>query len=154
MLLETPVRTSRPQHEQSQLHHRMPWRCALLAVRKALRGELCPSVCGETCPGAEDCQICAEPAVKRRTVDYIPSSTFEEEVDLDQVPCVVASCGHVLDAGKHGWPYEYVGLLCLRCAWVDHWVEKERLQAFLRIGFEELSLVSWSFAKHQIATVE
>ncbi|TGO63802.1 hypothetical protein BELL_1063g00010 [Botrytis elliptica] len=38
---------------------------------------------------------CAHPAIKEMVVDFILSSTFEE-VDLDENPCIVPSCGHIL----------------------------------------------------------
>ncbi|TGO16135.1 hypothetical protein BPAE_0516g00020 [Botrytis paeoniae] len=41
------------------------------------------------------CQKCAHPAIKGMVVDFILSSTFEE-VDLDENPCIVPSCGHIL----------------------------------------------------------
>jgi hypothetical protein len=58
-------------------------------------GHRCPSICGEVCPRVTYCQICADPTVKGIVVDFILSSTFEE-IDLDESPCVVPSCGHIL----------------------------------------------------------
>lgn len=58
-------------------------------------GHRCPSVCGDSCPGVAYCQKCAHPAIKEMVVDFILSSTFEE-VDLDENPCIVPSCGHIL----------------------------------------------------------
>ncbi|PQE31572.1 NF-X1 finger and helicase domain protein [Rutstroemia sp. NJR-2017a WRK4] len=46
----------------------------------------CPSICGE---------VCAHQNVKEMVVDFILSSTFEE-IDLDEEPCIVPSCGHIL----------------------------------------------------------
>ncbi|RDL33045.1 Uncharacterized protein BP5553_08484 [Venustampulla echinocandica] len=39
--------------------------------------------------------ICAHPTIKGLVVDFILSSTFEE-VNLDEDPCIVPSCGHIL----------------------------------------------------------
>jgi hypothetical protein len=58
-------------------------------------GYRCPSICGEVCPGVAYCQICAHPTIKGMVVDFILSSTFEE-VDLDENPCIMPSCGHIL----------------------------------------------------------
>ncbi|TEY28370.1 hypothetical protein BOTCAL_1025g00010 [Botryotinia calthae] len=55
----------------------------------------CPSICGDVCPGVAYCQICAPPEIKGMVIDFILSSTFEE-VDLDENPCIVPSCGHIL----------------------------------------------------------
>ena len=40
-------------------------------------------------------RICAHPTLKGMVVDFILSSTFEE-VDLDENPCIMPSCGHIL----------------------------------------------------------
>ena len=58
-------------------------------------GHRCPSICGEVCPAVAYCQICAHPTIKGVVVDFILSSTFEE-VDLDESPCIIPSCGHIL----------------------------------------------------------
>ena len=58
-------------------------------------GHRCPSVCGETCPDPRYCQMCAEPKIKEMIVDFILSSTFEE-IDLDESPCIIPPCGHIL----------------------------------------------------------
>ncbi|KAL5354313.1 hypothetical protein ACLOAV_000401 [Pseudogymnoascus australis] len=58
-------------------------------------GHRCPSICGEVCRDVAYCQICAHPTIKGMVVDFIMSSTFEE-VDLDEDPCIVPPCGHIL----------------------------------------------------------
>lgn len=58
-------------------------------------GHRCPSICGEVCRGVEYCQICAPPTVRGMVVDFILLSTFEE-VDLDENPCIIPRCGHIL----------------------------------------------------------
>lgn len=58
-------------------------------------GHRCPSVCGEICPEAQYCQTCAEKSAKDIMVDYIMGSTYAE-IDLDETPCIVPSCGHIL----------------------------------------------------------
>lgn len=58
-------------------------------------GHRCLSICGEVCPDSAYCQICAPAAVKEMVVDFILSSTLEE-IDLDENPCIVPPCGHIL----------------------------------------------------------
>lgn len=58
-------------------------------------GHQCPSICGEVCPAVTYCQICAHPTIKGMIVDFYLSSTFEG-VNLDEDPCLVPSCGHIL----------------------------------------------------------
>lgn len=57
-------------------------------------GHQCPSVCGEVCPGVAHCQICAHPDVKGIVIDFIEFSTYED-INLDERPCIVPSCGHI-----------------------------------------------------------
>lgn len=58
-------------------------------------GHRCPSICGEICPSVAYCQTCADVETKEMVIDYILSST-SEEVDLDEQPCIIPSCGHIL----------------------------------------------------------
>ena len=58
-------------------------------------GHGCPSVCGEICPEVQYCQKCADESVKDMMVDYIMGSTYTE-TDLDENPCIIPSCGHIL----------------------------------------------------------
>ncbi|KAI9889601.1 MAG: hypothetical protein M1814_005108 [Vezdaea aestivalis] len=41
------------------------------------------------------CQKCADKSVKDTMVDYIMGSTYSE-IDLDDNPCIIPSCGHIL----------------------------------------------------------
>ncbi|KAF6236088.1 hypothetical protein HO173_005716 [Letharia columbiana] len=41
------------------------------------------------------CQKCADESVKDMMVDYIMGSTYAE-TDLDENPCIIPSCGHIL----------------------------------------------------------
>ncbi|KAF2128236.1 P-loop containing nucleoside triphosphate hydrolase protein [Dothidotthia symphoricarpi CBS 119687] len=66
-------------------------RCSMLLAC----GHQCPSICGEFCPGVAFCQICAPPTIKGMVVDFIMSSTFED-IDLDEEPCIVPPCGHII----------------------------------------------------------
>ncbi|KAI4189062.1 MAG: hypothetical protein L6R41_001729 [Letrouitia leprolyta] len=68
---------------------------ALCCPRHKERQIECPSVCGERCPDAQYCQKCAEKSVKDLMVDYIMGSSYAD-VDLDESPCIIPSCGHVL----------------------------------------------------------
>lgn len=58
-------------------------------------GHQCPSLCGELCPESTYCQVCAAKTVKDTMVDYILGSTYGE-IDLDENPCIIPSCGHIL----------------------------------------------------------
>ena len=58
-------------------------------------GHQCPSVCGEKCPTPIHCQICAEPEVTGAVVDYIENLTYAQ-INLDESPCIVPLCGHVM----------------------------------------------------------
>lgn len=58
-------------------------------------GHQCPSVCGEICPDVQHCHQCANTSVKGMMVDYIMGSSYAE-VDLDESPCIIPSCGHIL----------------------------------------------------------
>ncbi|KAL9119512.1 MAG: hypothetical protein Q9187_003935 [Circinaria calcarea] len=60
----------------------------------------CPVICYHAQSAVKRCwlvgiDICAHPTIKRIVVDFILSSTFEE-VDLDEDPCIIPPCGHVL----------------------------------------------------------
>lgn len=69
--------------------------CSKRCLFKLTCGHQCPSLCGEVCPDAKYCQKCAAKAVKDMMVDYILGSTYGE-IDLDDNPCIIPSCGHIL----------------------------------------------------------
>lgn len=56
-------------------------------------GHQCPSVCGETCPRTNFCQVCAGEQVLNRQVDLITLETYRE-IDIDTEPIIVPTCGH------------------------------------------------------------
>lgn len=58
-------------------------------------GHQCPSVCGEPCPTKKFCQQCGDASAREQEVDYILGETYGE-VDLDENPCIIPSCGHIL----------------------------------------------------------
>ncbi|OJJ60485.1 hypothetical protein ASPSYDRAFT_173156 [Aspergillus sydowii CBS 593.65] len=58
-------------------------------------GHQCPSVCGESCPPAAFCQVCASDTIKSTEVDFILGEVYEE-IDLDVNPCIFPQCGHFL----------------------------------------------------------
>lgn len=58
-------------------------------------GHQCPSICGERCPESRYCQECANESIKNMMVDYIMGSTYAE-INLNDNPCVIPSCGHIL----------------------------------------------------------
>jgi len=64
-------------------------------VLRIVPGHRCSSMCGETCRRVEFCQICAPSTTKEMVVDFILSTTFED-VDLDENPYIMPSCGHIL----------------------------------------------------------
>ncbi|KAK2755768.1 hypothetical protein FQN54_005918 [Arachnomyces sp. PD_36] len=55
----------------------------------------CPSICGEICPDARFCQICANDEIKEMSVDFIEGLIYKE-IDLDEDPCLFPKCGHVM----------------------------------------------------------
>ena len=46
-------------------------------------------------PGGQYCQQCADQSVKDMMVDYIMGSSYAE-IELDESPCIIPSCGHIL----------------------------------------------------------
>ncbi|KAF8250326.1 P-loop containing nucleoside triphosphate hydrolase protein [Wilcoxina mikolae CBS 423.85] len=61
-------------------------------------GHQCPSICGETCPGKESCQICASDDILDTVLDLIEFTTYRE-TDLDAEPVIFLSCGHFYSVG-------------------------------------------------------
>lgn len=57
-------------------------------------GHRCPSLCGERCPEGY-CQICSDKTDAR--VDLLEMKSFSE-IDLNESPIVVLSCGHFFTA--------------------------------------------------------
>ncbi|RUP52087.1 hypothetical protein BC936DRAFT_141681 [Jimgerdemannia flammicorona] len=58
-------------------------------------GHRCPSVCGEKCPKTKFCVICADDQTKNMLVDLIMQQSLCD-VDVDDDPILVMSCGHAL----------------------------------------------------------
>ena len=54
-----------------------------------------PSVCGERCPDARYCQLCASNEIRDTEVDFILGDTYKN-IDLDEDPIVFPQCGHFL----------------------------------------------------------
>lgn len=69
--------------------------CSKRCPLKLSCGHECPSVCGELCPETRYCQKCADKSVKDMMVDYIMGYHYTE-IDLDETPCIIPSCGHIL----------------------------------------------------------
>jgi hypothetical protein len=69
--------------------------CSERCAKPLACGHRCPSVCGEICPDAAYCQSCTSHIIKGMVVDFIMSSTYEE-LDLDENPCIIPPCGHIL----------------------------------------------------------
>ncbi|KAF8533486.1 hypothetical protein BDD12DRAFT_946339 [Trichophaea hybrida] len=61
-------------------------------------GHQCPSICGETCPGKECCQICASGDILDTVLDLIEFTTYRD-ADLDTEPVIFLSCGHFYSVG-------------------------------------------------------
>lgn len=58
-------------------------------------GHQCPSLCGEMCPPSKYCQICAPDNIKHMVVDLIQLEEYQE-INLNDKPCIVPPCGHLL----------------------------------------------------------
>ena len=58
-------------------------------------GHRCPTLCGEPCPDVKFCQICCSEGIKTMPVDFLEYKAYSE-VDLDENPCVIPRCGHIL----------------------------------------------------------
>lgn len=58
-------------------------------------GHQCPSICGETCPEANYCQVCGPDDIKSTVVDYLMMGEYKD-VDLNEDPCVFPDCRHFL----------------------------------------------------------
>lgn len=59
-------------------------------------GHRCPAACGEPCPGWGYCQLCANPIIKKTIVNHTQALTYDE-IELENNPIIVPSCGHILD---------------------------------------------------------
>ena len=87
-----------PHRGQCQMPCAVP--CDVLPCSERCRellfcGHQCPSICGEACPSSHYCQICAPETVKNLVVDYIMQTAYSD-VDLDDDPVIVPTCGHIL----------------------------------------------------------
>jgi hypothetical protein len=60
-------------------------------------GHQCPSICGETCPSADFCQICCDDGRKESRVNFIQMNTYSE-INLDKTPIIILRCGHFFTA--------------------------------------------------------
>ncbi|KAL5343605.1 hypothetical protein BJX70DRAFT_407270 [Aspergillus crustosus] len=69
--------------------------CSRRCEKKLRCGHRCPSVCGEQCPPARFCQICALDEIANHQVDFIDGQVYRE-VNLDKSPCIFPRCGHFL----------------------------------------------------------
>ncbi|KAG0208402.1 hypothetical protein BGX28_000620 [Mortierella sp. GBA30] len=58
-------------------------------------GHQCPSVCGETCPAVKFCVECRDPETMATVVDLTMLQSLGE-VDVNEDPLLVPSCGHAL----------------------------------------------------------
>ncbi|KAF9905305.1 hypothetical protein EC991_001853 [Linnemannia zychae] len=58
-------------------------------------GHRCPSICGEACPGVKYCVECKDPEAMNMLVDLVMQQTLGE-VDVNEDPLLVPSCGHAL----------------------------------------------------------
>jgi hypothetical protein len=71
--------------------NRLP--CDLRCTQRLDCGHQCPSLCGEDCPSTAYCQLCCDDDKKAHQVDMLELRVFAQ-IDLDQTPIVVLSCGH------------------------------------------------------------
>ncbi|KAI1454602.1 hypothetical protein F4805DRAFT_460544 [Annulohypoxylon moriforme] len=63
--------------------------CDLVAINVS------PSLCGEVCPDAKYCQICASEDIKSAIVDMKELREYRS-IDLDANPCIFPHCGHMM----------------------------------------------------------
>jgi len=87
-----------PHRGKCQMPCAMP--CNLLPCSKRCSeilscGHRCPSVCEKVCSGVQHCQECVDTPIKEMMVDYIMGFSYAE-IDLDESPCIIPSCGHIL----------------------------------------------------------
>ncbi|KAG0297678.1 hypothetical protein BGZ96_005342 [Linnemannia gamsii] len=69
--------------------------CNIRCDKNLLCGHQCPSLCGEICPDVEYCVECKDPKVMDMIVDLVMQQTLGE-VDVNEDPLLVPSCGHAL----------------------------------------------------------
>lgn len=74
------------------LCNRLP--CNLRCPKEMPCGHQCPGLCGETCP-ENYCQACS--SMKDSRVDLVEMKLYGE-IDLNETPIVVLSCGHFFTA--------------------------------------------------------
>lgn len=70
--------------------------CDQRCDRNLTCGHRCPSLCGEDCPEGY-CSVCADDDKRNSRVDLLELKTLAE-IDLDDTPIVVLSCGHAFTA--------------------------------------------------------
>ncbi|KAI1090551.1 P-loop containing nucleoside triphosphate hydrolase protein [Rostrohypoxylon terebratum] len=58
-------------------------------------GHQCPSLCGEVCPDAKYCQICATDDISSTIVDTTRNREYRH-INLDMDPCIFPRCGHMM----------------------------------------------------------
>lgn len=61
-------------------------------------GYQCPSLCGELCPAAKFCQVCASDMTKEQCADFLEFTSYGE-IDLNENPCIFPQCGHIATVG-------------------------------------------------------
>ena len=69
--------------------------CSRRCEKELSCGHQCPSVRGETCPDEQFCQLCCSDDLKEMVVDYIAFEKYQD-VDLEEDPCIIAQCGHIV----------------------------------------------------------
>ncbi|KAG0380217.1 hypothetical protein BGX24_009554 [Mortierella sp. AD032] len=69
--------------------------CNLRCDKPLPCGHQCPSVCGEACPTVKYCIECKDPDAMNMLVDLVMQQTLAE-VDVNEDPLLVPSCGHAL----------------------------------------------------------
>ncbi|KAH7349638.1 AAA domain-containing protein [Plectosphaerella cucumerina] len=69
--------------------------CSLRCDKMLSCGHRCPSLCGEKCPTAEFCQVCASDDIKSLIVDLYVMEEYKD-INLDEEPCLFPNCGHPL----------------------------------------------------------
>lgn len=70
--------------------------CSRRCDKSLACGHQCPCNCGEPCPEWGYCQVCANPTIKQTIANYTEGLKYEE-IDLENNPLIVPSCGHIMD---------------------------------------------------------
>ncbi|KAI1371941.1 P-loop containing nucleoside triphosphate hydrolase protein [Hypoxylon crocopeplum] len=69
--------------------------CSKRCSRYLSCGHQCPSLCGEVCPVAKYCRVCASEEIKATVVDMFGLRAYRD-INLDAEPCIFHYCGYIM----------------------------------------------------------